>query len=208
MPAPDEHDHDHDHGHGHDLGKAHDHPILTFADDSAHDVAENDYYPLLAEALRELMVEKGIVKASDIREHLEIIDGEDPSLGPRVIARAWLDPAFKQRLLQDGRKTIRDDYGIDPSFADLIVVENTGSVHNLVVCTLCSCYPRNLLGQPPDWYKSKSYRSRSVHEPRAVLRDFGVEIPEADYAQLESLEADLRRRAARLRRRVALRAAR
>ena len=186
MSAPDEHDHKDNHGHDHP------HTILTYADDSTHDIDETDYYPLLAEALRELMIEKGIVKPTDIREHLEIIDGEDPSLGPRVVARAWTDPGFKARLRDNARKTILDDYGIDPSFADLIVVENTEDVHNLVVCTLCSCYPRNLLGQPPDWYKSKSYRSRAVHEPRAVLRDFGVEVPERTTIRVHDSNADMR----------------
>jgi len=192
MSAPDEHDHEHDHKDGHGHGHDHEHPILTYADDSVHDVVETDYYPLLTEALRELMLEKGLVKPNDIREHLESFDGADPTLGPRIVARAWTDPAFKRRLLADGRRTIIDDYGIDPSMADLIVTENTDELHNLVVCTLCSCYPRNLLGQPPDWYKSKSYRARAVKEPREVLKEFGVQIGDSVTIHVHDSNADLR----------------
>ena len=186
-----DHGHHHDHDHHHDHNE-HGHPILTYADDSVHDQDDTSYYALLAEAMRELAIEKGLIKATDIREHLEIQEGEDPELGPKVVARAWTDPKFKKRLLENGRQAILDEFGIDPSFADLIVLENDAAVHNLVVCTLCSCYPRNLLGQPPDWYKSKSYRARAVKEPRDVLRDFGLEVPAKTTIRVHDSNADMR----------------
>jgi len=107
-----------------------------------------------------------------------LLDSRNPALGAKVVARAWVDAAFRARLLADGRKAC-EELGI--SFYDdtqLIVLENTDKLHNLIVCTLCSCYPRPVLGLPPDWYKLKPYRSRAVSEPRAVLAEFGTVIPE------------------------------
>src|SRR6202044_3435158 len=108
-----------------------------------------------------------------------VLDSRKPALGARVVVRAWTDPQFRQRLLADGRRACEDDFGI--TFYDdtsLIVLENTDTVHNLIVCTLCSCYPRPVLGLPPDWYKLKPYRARAVVEPRAVLAEFGTAIPD------------------------------
>ena len=107
-----------------------------------------------------------------------MLDSRTPALGARVVARAWVDPAFRARLLANGREAC-EELGI--SFYDdtqLIVLENTDTVHNLIVCTLCSCYPRPVLGLPPDWYKLKPYRARAVREPRAVLAEFGTVIPD------------------------------
>jgi nitrile hydratase len=158
--------HDHDHGHDH----AHD-PI------EAPD-ATPGYYEIMETAVRELLVEKGMIKAGEIRRQIEVLDSRNPALGAKVVARAWVDPAFRARLLADGRAAC-EELGI--SFYDdtrLIVLENTRAVHNLIVCTLCSCYPRPVLGLPPDWYKLKPYRARAVIEPRAVLAEFGTIIPD------------------------------
>jgi nitrile hydratase len=128
-------------------------------------------------ALRELLAEKGLIQPAEIRRQLEVLDSRNPQLGAKVVARAWADPEFRERLLADGRGAC-EELGI--TFYDdtgLIVLENTEQVHNLIVCTLCSCYPRPVLGLPPDWYKQKPYRARAVKEPRAVLAEFGTVIP-------------------------------
>jgi nitrile hydratase len=136
------------------------------------------FFELLEMAIRGLLVERGLIGANEIRRQIEVLDSRNPALGAAVVARAWVDPDFKERLLKDGRRAC-EDFGI--SFyddTDLIVLENTDEVHNLIVCTLCSCYPRPVLGLPPDWYKLKPYRARAVREPRAVLKEFGTTIPD------------------------------
>ena len=145
-------------------------------DEHAHEHASHapSYYEVMETAVRELLVEKGLIRAADIHRQIDVLDSRTPALGAKVIARAWVDPAFKARLVADGRAAC-EEFGI--SFYDntgLIVLENTDKVHNLVVCTLCSCYPRPVLGLPPDWYKLKPYRARAVSEPRAVLAEFGT----------------------------------
>ena len=149
----------------------HDHTPIT-APDSAP-----GYYEVMETAIRELLTEKGLIQPGEIRRQLEVLDSRTPQLGAKVVARAWVDPEFRARLLENGR-TACEELGI--TFYDdtqLIVLENTGKVHNLIVCTLCSCYPRPVLGLPPDWYKQKPYRARAVREPRAVLAEFGTVIP-------------------------------
>ncbi len=179
-----DHAHEHDHDHG-------DEPILKYDDDSAHDYDEASRYPLLAEALRELLVEKEVIKANEVREYLQFMDSRGEEIGAKIIARAWAEPEFKDRLLANGNEAI-SDYGIPMLGAELVVVENTDDVHNVVVCTLCSCYPRTILGLPPDWYKSKVYRSRAVNEPRAVLREFGTELSDNVALRVHDSNADLR----------------
>jgi nitrile hydratase alpha subunit len=130
-------------------------------------------------AVRELLVDKKLIGAGDIRRQIDVLDSRTPALGAKVIARAWVDPNFRRRLLANGRTACEEEFGI--SFYDdteLIVLENTDKVHNLIVCTLCSCYPRPVLGLPPDWYKAKPYRARAVREPRSVLAEFGTIIPD------------------------------
>lgn len=130
-------------------------------------------------ALESLLVEKGILSTGAIDRYLSWIEHDvGPLLGARVVAHAWVDPAFKQRLLQDAPAAIAE-IGIDPSGTHLVVVESTPEVHNVVCCTLCSCYPWKLLGLPPTWYKSPAYRSRMVIDPRSVLREFGCEVDES-----------------------------
>ncbi|MEK9676972.1 MAG: nitrile hydratase subunit alpha [Rhodospirillaceae bacterium] len=179
-----DHTHEHDHDHG-------DQPILKYDDDSAHDYDEASRYTLLAEALRQLLVEKEVIKANEVREYLQFMDSRGEEIGAKIIARAWAEPEFKDRLLANGNEAI-SDYDIPMLGAELVVVENTDDVHNVVVCTLCSCYPRTILGLPPDWYKSKVYRSRAVNEPRAVLREFGTELSDNVALRVHDSNADMR----------------
>jgi nitrile hydratase alpha subunit len=136
------------------------------------------YYEIMETAVRELLAERKVIGAGEIRQMLEVMDTRTPAVGSKIVARAWIDPEFRGRLLANGRAAV-EELGID-FFEDtqLIVLENTAKVHNLVVCTLCSCYPREILGLPPDWYKLKPYRARAVKEPRAVLAEFGTVIPD------------------------------
>jgi len=129
-------------------------------------------------ALESLLVEKGFITSEAIDRYISQVESDiGPLLGARIVARAWSDPAFKERLLADGSAAV-GEMGIDNS-TRLVVVENTPAIHNVVCCTLCSCYPWKLLGLPPTWYKSPAYRSRIVIEPRAVLAEFGLEIPDS-----------------------------
>jgi nitrile hydratase len=132
------------------------------------------YFGMLESALEELLIERRLIAAGEIRAQIDVLDSRTPALGAKVVARAWTDPAFRARLLADGRAAC-EEFGI--TFYDdtgLVVLENTAAVHNLVVCTLCSCYPRPVLGLPPDWYKLKPYRARAVVAPRALLAEFGT----------------------------------
>jgi nitrile hydratase len=147
---------------------------------------------LLALAVKELLIEKGVMTAEEVRRTVEATDQRTPELGKRLVARAWVDPAFKERLLADGTAAAEELLGVDLLGTHLVVLENTAQLHNLVVCTLCSCYPRPVLGLPPDWYKSRPYRSRAVKEPRAVLREFGTEIPDDVAIRVHDSTADMR----------------
>jgi nitrile hydratase len=149
------------------------------------------YFQLMETSLRELLVEKGVLTAAQIEEQVEDMRQRTPERGARVVARAWVDPEFKRRLLADGPGAC-ESLGIDVPKLRLLVVENTPQVHNAIVCTLCSCYPRMLLGIPPDWYKSRNYRSRMVREPRAVLEEFGLRLPEATQIRVHDSTADMR----------------
>ncbi len=142
-------------------------------------------------AVRELLVEKGVATPEEIAGQIARMDARSPALGARVVARAWTDPGYRERLLADGSAAARE-LGIEVEALKLVAVENTPAVHNVVVCTLCSCYPRNLLGLPPDWYKSRAYRSRTVREPRAVLAEFGLALPEEVAVRVHDSTADMR----------------
>ncbi len=179
------HDHDHDHDHGHDHGQDQAHP------GQAKDEKVHGYYQLLGLALKELLIEKGVITAAEVRAAIEARDAITPSLGGKVVVRAWTDAAYKTRLLADAHSAILE-LGIDMGPTELIVAENTPAVHNVIVCTLCSCYPRNLLGLPPSWYKDRDYRSRVVREPRAVLKEFGTELPSDIDVRVHDSTADLR----------------
>jgi nitrile hydratase len=149
------------------------------------------YFQLMEVSLRELLVEKGIVTEEQVNATVEDMRSRTPERGAKVVARAWLDPAFKARLLQNGTKAC-EELGLDVPALKLLVVENTPQVHNAIVCTLCSCYPRMLLGIPPEWYKSRNYRSRMVREPRTVLVEFGLKIPENVQIRVHDSTADMR----------------
>jgi nitrile hydratase len=148
-------------------------------------------YQLMEMAVRELLIEKRILTADEIRRAVEAMDARSPALGARVVARAWADAAFKARLLADGTAAC-EELGVAMGGTKLVVVESTPEIHNLIVCTLCSCYPRMLLGLPPDWYKSRDYRARAVREPRAVLREFGTELPDTVTVRVHDSTADMR----------------
>ncbi len=185
------HDHDHEDeggqtqepGHGHD----HDHDHTPIQADEP-----DGYWHNLADAARELLIEKGYFDGADVRAMVERIDSRTPAIGAGIVARAWIDPAFKERLLSNGKKTLKDEMDIDVVAAELVVVENTEDVHNVIVCTLCSCYPVFVLGRPPDWYKSRAYRSRVVRHPRQVLGEFGTEISDDREVRVHDSTADMR----------------
>jgi nitrile hydratase len=164
-----------------------DHPHVPRSDDSDH----LTYYQTMEIAIRELLIEKGILTADDVRRQVENMDGRNAGMGAKMVARAWVDPAYKQRMLADGNAAA-EEVGLDRGIFKLVVVENTPQVHNVIVCTLCSCYPRWLLGLPPDWYKSRNYRSRVVREPRAVLREFGLDLPDGVTVRVHDSNADMR----------------
>lgn len=172
------------HAHGHDHDAEHDH--VHSADD-----APLTYYQAMEVAVRELLIEKKVLTADELRAAVELMDARSPALGARLVARAWVDASFKQRLLENASAACAE-IGLDIGSTKLVAVENTEDVHNVLVCTLCSCYPRMLLGFPPDWYKSKSYRSRVVRQPRAVLQEFGTDIPEEVELRVHDSTADMR----------------
>ena len=149
------------------------------------------YFQLMEVSLRELLVEKGILTDEQVQATVEDMRSRGAERGATVVARAWTDPGFKARLLADATKAC-EELGLDVPALRLIAVENTPAVHNMIVCTLCSCYPRMLLGLPPDWYKSRPYRSRAVHEPRTVLAEFGLVIPDSVQVRVHDSTADMR----------------
>ena len=145
-------------------------------------------------ALESILIEKGIMTTGAIDRLVEIYENEvGPQLGAKVVARAWTDPGFKQRLLADATKACAD-FGIGGlQGEDMVVVENTAGIHNVIVCTLCSCYPWPVLGLPPNWYKEPAYRSRIVKEPRKVLReDFGYELPDSVEVRVWDSSSEMR----------------
>jgi len=173
---------------GDGLGHAHEH------DDHAaiEEVADGGDYRLVERALRELLIEKGVFSADDVRRQIEVMEQRSPAFGAALVARAWTDPAFKARLMADAGEAVRE-MGLDPDGMPLVqVLENSDAVHHVVVCTLCSCYPRMILGAPPDWYKSRDYRARVVRDPRGVLREFGTELPAGIDLRVVDSTADLR----------------
>ena len=143
-------------------------------------------------ALVDLLVERGVVESRDVRQQVDWLVSRTPADGARLVARAWVDPAYKQRLLADGTAAVAELGFGAPQDAEIVVLENTPTVHNVVVCALCSCYPWAVLGLPPSWYKSYAYRSRVVREPRTVLREFGLELPQAVEIRVWDSNSDVR----------------
>ncbi len=167
--------HEHDHDHPHELVAA-DEPLVGAR----------------ARVLAELLVEKGVLDREDIRRRIDWLVSRSPADGARLVARAWVDPSFKERLLVDARAAALE-VGLDPGPSPVVVgLENTDTVHHVVVCTLCSCYPKALLGPPPDWYKSLPYRSRAVSDPRGVLEEFGLALADDVDVRVVDSTADVR----------------
>jgi nitrile hydratase alpha subunit len=169
---------------------------------SEHDHHDHDHAPITSgdepaaaarvRALEELLVEKDAITREDVRRRIDWLVSRTPTDGAKLVARAWLDPGFKERLLRDARAAALE-VGLDPGPSPVVVaLENTDDLHHLVVCTLCSCYPKALLGPPPDWYKSLPYRSRAVSDPRGVLREFGVELEDDFAVRVVDSTADIR----------------
>jgi nitrile hydratase len=171
-----DHSADHDHGDGHDHGHHHREPESVLS--------------LRVRALESLLVERKLVSSEAVDRIVSAYEQDiGPHNGAKVVARAWVDPGYRKRLLADGTAAIEE---LGFGGVDLQVVENTPGVHNMVVCTLCSCYPHALIGLPPVWYKSFEYRSRAVREPRVVLREFGVELPDSTEIRVWDSSAELR----------------
>jgi nitrile hydratase len=170
----DDHDHDHDHAHE---------PITDAGEPAA---------AARVRALEEVLVAKGILDREEIRSRIDWLVSRTPADGARLVARAWMDDSFKQRLLEDARSAALE-VGLDPGPSPVVVaLENTDEVHHMVVCTLCSCYPKALLGPPPDWYKSLAYRSRAVSDPRGVLSEFGLALDDQVEVRVVDSTADVR----------------
>lgn len=173
----------HDHVHA-----AHSHDAHA-AIESSEPLAE---YRYLLEAIQELLVAKGVFNADDVRRQIELMDTRNAATGARLVARAWVDPAFKALLLKDSRAAA-SALGIDVAdMPDVLVLENTPTRHHVVVCTLCSCYPKAILGMSPAWYKSAAYRARVVKDPRGVLKEFGTELADDVEIRVCDSTADLR----------------
>lgn len=170
----DHHDHDHD-----------DHAPPAEAPPTAHEFLER--------AISALLIEKGVIAESDIQRQINFMASRNPALGARIVAKAWADPAFKHALVAEPRETLKAHFDIDiGTQTELKVIENGPKDHHVVTCTLCSCYPRLILGPPPAWYKSAAYRSRVVVEPRAVLKEFGFVPPRTTAVHVHDSTADLR----------------
>ena len=184
-----EHAGGHDHGHtrgGYDVDPTHHHPPQPDLEDTPL-----SRHQLMQMAVTSLLVEKGVFSADEMRAQIEHMDTLSPARGAELVARAWIDGGFRERLVADS-KAAAAELGMDIGPIPILVMENTPDTHNLVVCTLCSCYPRFLLGIPPDWYKSRSYRSRAVREPRAVLAEFGTEVAPEVNIRVHDSTADMR----------------
>lgn len=177
MSGPHHHDHHHTHDHAHDAIRAHE---------------PRPEYARLERAVRELLIAKGVFTAEDIRKQVELMDSRSPAMGAKIVARAWVDPTYKKRLLANAKEAAME-LGVDTSnTAEVVALENTNERHHVVVCTLCSCYPKAILGVPPAWYKSSAYRARTVKEPRKVLAEFGTVLPNDTEIRVVDSTADMR----------------
>jgi nitrile hydratase alpha subunit len=143
-------------------------------------------------AIRDLLLENGVLTQKDIQCQVEYQEARSPANGSRLVARSWVDPAFKARLIAEP-KAACTEMGIDATaINEFVVLENTETVRHMVVCTLCSCYPRPILGRPPDWYKSFNYRQRAVVDPRGVMREFGLNLTDDVEVRVHDSTADIR----------------
>ena len=157
-----------------------------------HEETTMSPYAARIRAIEALLLEKGVLTEPEVQDSIAYMEARSPANGARLVARAWVDEGFGELLLSDAKAAARQ-LGMEPEHpAEFVVVKNTPGVHNLIVCTLCSCYPRAVLGRPPDWYKSFEYRSRAVREPRAVMREFGFELPDNVEVVVHDSTADVR----------------
>ena len=169
----------HDHQHG-------EHEALIIEDEAGNIEAQ-----IIIDALQQVLIGKGLLTAHEVTAAIAKLESPGLHLGAKIVAKAWTDPTFKSRLLSDGRAAVQK-LDIPVTEARIIVVENTAQLHNLITCTLCSCYPRSILGQPPSWYISKAYRARSVREPRQVLAEFGLDLMQDIKLVVHDSNADMR----------------
>ncbi|MEQ8504227.1 MAG: nitrile hydratase subunit alpha [Gammaproteobacteria bacterium] len=169
------------HSHTHD-----DHEALVVEDDTGNLEGQ-----IIIDALQSVLIARGLLTAPEVAKEIEKLESPGIHLGAKIVARAWTDTEFKARLLENGKQAI-GEIGIAVGEAQIIVVENTPQTHNLITCTLCSCYPRSILGQPPSWYISKAYRARAVREPRQVLAEFGTDLPDDMNLVIHDSNADMR----------------
>ena len=168
--------HEHEPGEEHEAGPRH----------------ELSHWAKRAYAMRDILIEKGVVTEADIRQQAEFTESKTPANGARLVALSWTDPEFKARFMADPKKVCAE-MGIDAStLNEFVILENTDKVRHVVVCTLCSCYPRPILGRPPDWYKSFNYRKRAVNDPRGVMREFGLDVPDDVEVRVHDSTADMR----------------
>ena len=169
----------HDHTHE-------EHEALVIEDEAGNIDAQ-----IIVDALQDVLISKGLLTAHEVTAAIAKLESPGVHLGAKAVVKAWSDPAYKKRLLEDGRAAVQE-LDIPVTEARIIVVENTSTLHNLITCTLCSCYPRSILGQPPSWYISKAYRARSVREPREVLKEFGLDLPMKVRLDVHDSNADMR----------------
>ncbi len=157
-----------------------------------HPKPELSHFAKRIYAIRDLLVEKGVISEKDIQCQIDYQEARSPANGAKLVARAWVDSAFKARFIADPKAACAE-MGIDATaLNEFVVLENTDQLRHMVVCTLCSCYPRPILGRPPDWYKSLNYRQRSVSDPRGVMREFGLELPDDIEVRVHDSTADIR----------------
>jgi nitrile hydratase subunit alpha len=168
--------------------------MSTSGDEHGHEHPKHELSPQAKRiyAIRDLLLEKGVITEKDIQSQIEYQEARSPANGAKIVARAWVDTAFKERLIADPKAACAE-LGIDATaLNEFVVLENTDKVRHIVVCTLCSCYPRPILGRPPDWYKSFNYRQRSVSDPRGVMREFGLVLPDDVEVRVHDSTADIR----------------
>jgi nitrile hydratase alpha subunit len=166
----------------------------TPSDEHGHDHPKNElsHYAKRIYAIRDLLLEKGVISERDIQCQIDYQEARSPANGAKLVARAWVNPGFKARFIAEPKAACAE-MGIDATaINEFVVLENKENLRHMVVCTLCSCYPRPILGRPPDWYKSFNYRQRSVVDPRGVMREFGLHLPEDVEVRVHDSTADIR----------------
>lgn len=173
------------------MSKNHEHTHNEHEPIVVEDEAGNLEAQIIIDALQDVLMANGLLTAPEVTKQIEVMEAKGVHLGAKIVAKAWKDSDYKARLLENGKSCIQE-IGIPVGEAQIVVVENTSQVHNLITCTLCSCYPRSILGQPPSWYISKAYRARSVREPRRVLAEFGLELPLDIQLIVHDSNADMR----------------